>query len=79
MQVSQAGCKGRATSVGEAVDVTCTEHNHPQDQASDKAKKLVSSMRKGHYSDYLHAIEYQARLHVFHVLNYLFFQHKKLG
>ena len=61
MQVSQAGCKGRATSVGEAVDVTCTEHNHPQDQASNKAKKLMSSTRKGQYSlsDYLHAIEYR--------------------
>ena len=43
MQVSQAGCKGRA--VGEAVDVTCTEHNHPQDQVSNKAKKLVSFTR----------------------------------
>ena len=31
----KAGCKGRATSVGEAVDVTCTEHNHPPDQASN--------------------------------------------
>ena len=52
------GCKGTATSVGEAVDVTCTEHNRPQDQASNKAKKLVSSMSKGQYSlnDYLHAI-----------------------
>ena len=30
------------TPVGEAVDVTCTEHNHPPDWAS---KKLVSSMR----------------------------------
>ena len=47
MQVSQAGCKGRATSVGEAVDVTCTEHNHPQDQASNKAKKLMFATRKG--------------------------------
>ena len=30
----KAGCKGRATSVGEleAVDVTCNEHNHPPDQ-----------------------------------------------
>ena len=38
-----AGREGRATSVGEAVDVTSTEHNHPPDQASNK---LVSSMRK---------------------------------
>ena len=30
------------TSVGEAIDVTCTQHNHPPDQASNKAKKLVS-------------------------------------
>ena len=59
MQVSQAGCKGRATSVGEAVDVTYIDHNHPQHQASNKAKKLVSFMRKGQYSlsDYLHAIK----------------------
>ena len=28
---TRLGAKGRATSVGEAVDVTCTEHNHPQD------------------------------------------------
>ena len=36
----------------------CTEHNHPPDQASNKAKKLVSSMRKGQYSlsDYLDTI-----------------------
>jgi len=46
----KAECKGRTTyystctSVGEAVDVTCTEHNHPPDQTS---KKLVSSVRKG--------------------------------
>ena len=39
----RAGREGRATSVGETVDVTCTEHNHPPDQASNK---LVSSMRK---------------------------------
>ena len=50
MQVLQTGCKGRPTSVGEAVDVKCTEHNHPQDQASNMVKKLVSSMRKGQYS-----------------------------
>ena len=44
----KAGCKGRATYVGEAVDVTtCTEHYHPPDQASSRAKKLVTSMRKG--------------------------------
>ena len=42
----KAGCKGRATSVGEAIDVTCSEQNHPPDQASNKAEKLVSSMRK---------------------------------
>ena len=24
-----AGCKGRATSVGKVVGVTCTQHNHP--------------------------------------------------
>ena len=42
----KAGCKGRATSVGEAIDITCNEHNHPQDQASKKAEKLVSFMRK---------------------------------
>ena len=29
-------CKGRATFVGEAVEVTCPEHNHPPDQASNK-------------------------------------------
>ena len=38
-----------ATSVGDAVDVTCTQLNHPPDQAN-KAKRLVSSMRKGQYS-----------------------------
>ena len=37
-----AGCKGRATSVGKVVGLTCTEHNHPPDQALNKAKKLVS-------------------------------------
>ena len=42
----KAGCKDRATSVGEAIDVTCSEHNHPPDQASNKAEKLVTSMRK---------------------------------
>ena len=54
----KTGGKGRATSVGEAVDVTYTEL---QDQASSKAKKLVPSMRKGQYSlsDYLHPIKYQ--------------------
>ena len=36
MQVSQAGGKARATSVGEAVDVTYTEHDRPQDEASNK-------------------------------------------
>ena len=41
----KAGCNGRATS-HEVVDVTWTEHNHPPDQASNKAKKLVSSTRK---------------------------------
>ena len=46
----QAEYNGRATSFGEAVDVTCTGHNHPQDQASNKAMKLVSSIRKGHYT-----------------------------
>ena len=57
MQVSQAECKGRATSVGEAVDVKC---DRPQDQVSNKAKKLVSSTRKGQYSlsDYLDTIKY---------------------
>ena len=52
----KAGCKGRARSVGEAVDVTCTEHNYPPDQASNKAKKLVSSQYS--LSDYLDAIKY---------------------
>ena len=42
----RAGRERRATSVGEAVDVTCTERNHPQDQASNKAEKLASSMRE---------------------------------
>ena len=28
-----ASCKGRATSVGEAIDIMCNEHNHPPDQA----------------------------------------------
>ena len=48
----KAGCKGRATctSVGEAVDVTCTEHNHPPNQTSNNAKKPVSFMRKGQYT-----------------------------
>ena len=27
----KAGCKGRATSVGEAIDIMCKEHNHPPD------------------------------------------------
>ena len=54
----KAGCKVRNTSVGEHVDVMCTEHNHPQGQASNKAKKMVSSMRKGLYS-YLDAIKHQ--------------------
>ena len=35
-ELHKAGCKGRATSVGEAVEVTCPEHNHPADQASNK-------------------------------------------
>ena len=52
----KAGCKGRARSVGEAVDVTCTEHNYPPDQASNKAKKLVSSQYS--LSDYLDAINW---------------------
>ena len=44
--------------VGRVVGVTCTEHNHPPDQASNKAKKLVSSVLKGQYSlhDFLDAI-----------------------
>ena len=41
MQVSQGWVQRRATYVGEGVDVTGTEHNHPPDQTSNKAKKLV--------------------------------------
>ena len=38
----KAGCKEELrTYVGKAVDVTGTEHNHPPDQISNKAKKLV--------------------------------------
>ena len=36
-ELHMAGCKGRAASVGEAVEVTCPEHNHPPDQASNKS------------------------------------------
>ena len=54
----KAGCKGRARSVGEAVDVTCTEHNYPPDQASNKAKKLVSSQYSLSDYNYLDAIKY---------------------
>ena len=35
-ELHKAGCNRRATSVGEAVEVTCLEHNHPPDQASNK-------------------------------------------
>ena len=54
----KAGCKGRAASVGVAVDVMCTENNHPQlhNQASNKAKKLLSPMTKGQYSSDYHKI-----------------------
>ena len=46
MSLTRLGAKEElCTSVGEAVDVTCTEHNHPPDQASNKAKKLVSFIR----------------------------------
>ena len=38
--------KGRATSVGEAADVTCTEHNHPQDQASNKPIEETGVLHK---------------------------------
>ena len=41
MQVSQGWVQRKATCVGEAVDVAGTEHNHPPDQTSHKAKKLV--------------------------------------
>ena len=41
MQVSQGWVQRKATCVGEAVDVTGTKHNHPPDQTSHKAKKLV--------------------------------------
>ena len=38
----KAGCKGRAASVGVAVDVMCTENSHPQNQESNKAKEQYS-------------------------------------
>ena len=60
---SSQGWMQRAISVGETIDVTRTEYNHPPGQTSNKAKKLlVSSMRKGPYSDYLDAIKYQSGL-----------------
>ena len=47
-----------------------TEHNHPPDQASNKAGKLVSFIRKGQYSlsDFLDAITGLQVKHMFHVL-----------
>ena len=53
----------RATSVGEAVDVTCTEHNKLSTISLNKAKMLASFMRKRHpYSGYLDAIKDQTGL-----------------
>ena len=49
MCISQ-GWVQRATPTDETVDITRTEHNHSQDQGSNEAKKLVSSMRKRQYS-----------------------------
>ena len=62
MQVSQAEYNGRATSFGEAVDVTYTEHNHPQDQASKEAGVLHKEGTLYSLSDHLHAIKYQTGL-----------------
>jgi len=47
-----------ATSVGEAVEITCPEHNHPPDQASNKRfiekDKWISALseqfKEGQYS-----------------------------
>ena len=63
---SSQGWVQRAISVGKTIDITRTEHNHPPDQASNKAKKLVSSLHEEGkiqpYSDYLDAIKYQSGL-----------------
>ena len=41
-----------AISVGETIDITRTEHNHPPDQESNKTKKLhgVFSEKRMQYS-----------------------------
>ena len=46
------------------------EHSHPPDQASNKAGKLVSFIRKGQcsFSDFLDAITGLQVKHMFHVL-----------
>ena len=64
--------KGRATSVGEAVDVTCTEHNHPPDHASNKAEKLQGVLHEEGLSDFL-----DVRLSTFACL--FLFLHKRLS
>ena len=49
---NKGGCKERSPSVG----VTCTEYNHPQDQASNKADKLHGLLHEEGLSDFLDSI-----------------------
>ena len=42
-ELHKAGCGGRATYVGEPVEVTCPEHNHPPDQALDLLRRTNGS------------------------------------
>ena len=47
MQILQAGAKEELHApVGEDADVTCTEHNHPQDLASNKAIEEAGVLHK---------------------------------
>ena len=58
-KLHKAVCKGRGTSVGEAVEVMCPEHNHPPDQASNRKRfiekdnwisALFERFKEGQYS-----------------------------
>ena len=52
---NKGGCKERSPSVG----VTCTEYNHPQDQASNKTDNLHGVLHEEGLSDFLDSIKYQ--------------------
>jgi len=53
--LTRLGAKKEPISVGKTVDVTCTEHIHSPDQASNKLL-LVSSMRKERHNTALVSI-----------------------